>query len=274
MKREKKMVRKVMCLTGCLVLSVVLLSGCKSDSVKEEITTTTAPTVAATPTVAPTVAPTEAASEEVTITDGIYYRKFTAEGRGDYEGVLHFYENGIFYLGLYSNKMTVAGYYEIVDQEMEYIVDDTDPEEKGTATQVIKLTNLDGSEYAVLPYANDTVYDIPTYYNMDFAHVIDSDHTEADEVGVTVAEYMLGDDVYSIISIKHNGTFQDAVVSMVEGSWTKEGNVYTLTNVDSGVNYSLTLSEDGSTAEYVGEDGTKQTLNKVVQTAEVTQPAQ
>ena len=132
---------------------------------------------------------------------------------------------------------------------------------KATAPQVIKLTNLDGTDYAVIPYDQDTLWDVPVLYNLDFAHIPDSPTTSADETGVTVAEFVLGDDVYSTVAIKHNGTFQDTISTMIEGTWTVDGNVYTLTDSSTNTAYTVTVAEDGKTAEYVGEDGTKQTLN-------------
>ena len=257
MKRGNKFLRRFLSITCCLVFVMVLFTGCKKAST-DEGTATVAPTAAVT--VAPTVAATEA-PKEVTMTTGVYECKFTPEGYSEFDNFIHFYDNGIFYISLYNAGQVAAGYYEVVDQEMEYNANPDDETVKATAPQVVKLTNLDGSDYAVIPYDQDTLWDVSVLYTLDFPHVADSDKTSADETGVTVGEFVLGDDAYSTVAIKHNGTFQDTISTMIDGTWALEGNVYTLTDSSTNASYTLTISEDGKTGAYVGEDGTTETLN-------------
>ncbi len=94
----------------------------------------------------------------------------------------------------------------MLDQQQEYSLNAEDPQsEVRTAQQVIKLTNLDGSDYLTLAYDQDTIWNDPDLYGLNFVHVPDSDHNIADETGVTVAEFLLGDDIYSNVRINHNG---------------------------------------------------------------------
>ena len=257
MKKGNKVFKKLMYITFCLVFVTALCVGCKKESTGEgEVTV--APTTVVTE--APTVEATEA-PKEVTMTTGVYEVKFTPEGYSEFDNFIHFYDNGIFYLSLYNAGQVAAGYYEVVDQEMEYNSNPDDDTIKATAPQVVKLTNLDGTDYATIAYDQDTLMNASILYNMNFLHVADTDKTSADETGVTVGEFVLGDDAYSTVAIKHNGTFQDTISTMIDGTWSLDGNIYTLTDSSTNASYTLTISEDGKTGEYVGQDGTTQTLN-------------
>ncbi len=197
------------------------------------------------------------AEENTGITAGIYQGTFEAEGRGLMVNYFHFYENGIFYYSAYNGGQTMAGYYEgPVDMEIEYTYDN----QTYTASQAIILTNFDGSEFATVAYQDDELKGFSKLYNLNLPHVLDSGHKMEDENGIAVAEYVSPDDSYATVSINHNGTFQDMITSLVEGSWTREGNVYTLTDAETGAVSTLTLSEDGASAEYAGSDGTNMTL--------------
>lgn len=219
----------------------------------------------------PTAEPTEEPMEEpaeVTMFDGIYENRFTPEGYDEFVGYFHFYDNGIVYISLYNGGQYTAAYYEVVDGEVSYdprIDTDQEGEEVdlslATADQTIIITNFDGSEYATVGYDSeaDMVVNLESYFNKNFAHVLDSGHTEADETGVNVIEYFIPGDEYSLVALKHNGTFQDSIGAIIEGTWTQDGNVFTLTDSDSGDSYTVTVNDDG-TAEYVSLDGETQTL--------------
>ena len=222
--------------------------------------TTTAPTTTAT--TAPTTTGTTAPAEP-TITDGIYENRFTPPGYGEYVSYFHFYDSGIFYLSTYNGGQFMAGYYEIKDMEVEYAPDEAKPEEKVKSTQAVVLTNLDGSDFATLAYDGTTVYNLPTLYNKNFTQVLDSGHTLADENGIAIVEFMLGDDEYSMVRLMHNGTFQDTIGEMIEGTWAQDGDVYTLSIADSTDTYTVTLDAAAGTAVYKAVDGTTQTLNLV-----------
>ena len=257
MKKGNSILRKLMYITCSLVFVMVLCAGCKKAST-DEGTATVAPTTAVT--AAPTVAATEA-PKEVTMTTGYYENAWTPPGYSEFVNFIHFYDNGIFYISLYNAGQIAAGYYEVVDQEMQYDSDPGDAEVLVTAPQLIKMTNLDGSDYATCAYDQDTVWNVAVLYNHNFAHIVDKEKTAADETGVTIAEFVLGDDEYSTVAMKHNGTFQDTISTMIEGTWALDGKVYTLTDSSTNASYTLTISEDGKTGAYVGEDGTTQTLN-------------
>jgi len=205
---------------------------------------------------------------EVTMFDGIYENRFQPEGYDEFVGYFHFYENGIVYVSLYNDGQYMAGFYEIVDEGVGWdpridTEEDTDEADLTLATsdKKIIITNFDGSEYAVVGYDSekDMVVNLESYFNKNFAHVLDSGHTEADETGVNVIEYYVPGDDYSLVALKHNGTFQDSVGMIIEGTWTKDGNVYNLTDEETGDSYTVTVNED-DTAEYVALDGTTQIL--------------
>ncbi len=248
-------------LIALVVLASFALTGCGDASSSSSAPTSSSTVSSSQPDDASS---TPESAGEVGITTGIYEVRFTPEGRDEYVNYFNFYENGVFYYSAYNNGQSRAGFYEVLDQEQEYLLDAEDPEsETAVAPQVLKLTNLDGSDYVTLAFDQDTIWNVPDLYNMNFAHVPDSDHDSADETGITVAEFTLGDDIYSTVRINHNGSFEDSIDTIIDGTWTKDGDVYTLTDSASGDSYTLTVSADGSTAAYVGLDGTEQTLNAV-----------
>ncbi|HAL74848.1 MAG TPA: hypothetical protein DCM45_07170 [Clostridiales bacterium] len=244
---------KLYALLAALLVLLLAVTACAPAP-----TTTTAPT-----TTAPTTEPTTTAPAEAGITNGIFECRFTPEGYGEFVNYIHFYPNGIFYISLYNAGQFQAGYYEVKDMAVEYNSDPEDNTKKATSEQAVVLTNLDGSDYATLAYVDGVIYDLPQLYTLDFAQVLDSGHTSADENGIAIIEFMLGDDEYSLVRLMHNGTFQDTIGEMIEGTWEQAGNVYTLSIADSTGKYTVTLDEAAGTAEYKAVDGTTQTLNLV-----------
>ena len=250
---------KLIALFAILLVLVLALAACAPAPA------TTAPTTTAPTTVPTTAEPTTPA--EPSITDGIFDSTWTPEGYGELVNYFHFYPNGIFYLSLYNGGQYLAGYYEIKDMQIEYTPDKEKDDVKATADQAVVLTNLDGSEYATLAYDGTTLYNLPTLYDRNFTHVPDSDHSSDDENGIAIIEFMLGDDEYSLVRLMHNGTFQDTIGEMIEGTWARDGDVYTLTDADSGKDYTVALDAAAGTAEYKALDGSTQTLNLVKESA-------
>ncbi len=188
------------------------------------------------------------------ICQGIFEYIMQPEGRGDYVNYIHFYPSGVYYVSLYNGSQFTAGFYTITDEPMEYV----DKEEvTHTAPQSIVMTAVDGTPYTTVAYDAELglVGEFAPLYNNEFMQVKDSAHTSEDENGVAIIEYMLEDDEYSMLRIMHNGSFQDTVDALLEGTWSKDGDVYTLTDEDSGGSYTLTISEDGKTATYMNLDG-------------------
>ncbi len=247
----------------CLFLALsMVLAGCGP---KEAEVVETEEVKTAEPTEVVTEAPTEA-PEEVTMFTGIYEERFTPPGYGEYVGYFHFYENGVVYVSLYNNGQYMAGYYEIVDEGKGWDPKLGEPDHEfdvtaATTDKTIIITNFDGSEYARVGYdtALDMVVNLESYYNKNFKHIIDSPHTPEDETGVNVIELYKEDDDYSLVALKHNGTFEDSIDMIIEGTWVKEGDIFTLTDADSGETYTITMNEDG-TGAYAGLDGTTLTL--------------
>ena len=246
----KKRTRLITLLAVMLVLALGLAACAPAPTTT--VPTTTAPT---------TVATTEPG--EPTLTDGIFESRFTPPGHSEFVSFFNFYENGIFYLSMYNGGQFMAGYYEVVEMELEYMPDPADGEKKETATTAIVLTKLDGTPYATMAYVGDTIYNLPTLWNHNFVHIPDSDHSPEDENGIAIIEFMLGDDDFSMVRLMHNGSFQDMIGAMIEGTWSVNENVYTLTDAESGDDYTITLNPDGNTATYKALDGSTQTLNLV-----------
>jgi hypothetical protein len=189
------------------------------------------------------------------ITEGIFQYTLVAEGYGTFENYIHFYPNGVFYASFLGGGQYAAGYYEIKDEAFEY----TD-KEGGAATvpQTVRLTLADGSVYEVFGYdaENGTIAPVAHIYDNTLAQDKASAHTPQDETGVALTEFAL--DEYSLVSFMHNGTFQDTISAFIEGVWVRDGDIYTLTDADSGASYTITVS--GDTAAYAGLDGTEETL--------------
>jgi hypothetical protein len=228
----------------------------------EATPTDAAPTSTPVPTAAPTEVPTEVPSDIPLICQGIFQYMLNGGDQGQFLNYIHFYESGIYYISIFNGGQFAAGYYEIKDEPFDY----TDKEGNAVTTaQTILLTDLDGSEYETLGYdaENGTIGIVKHVYDNVFVQVFDSGHTDADENGVAIIEFMLGGDEYSLVRLMHNGTFQDTIGAMLEGIWAVDGNVYTLTESETEDNYTVTLSADGNTGEYKGLDGTTETLNLV-----------
>ena len=204
-----------------------------------------------------------AVAENAPMTQGIYENRFTAEGRGEYVAYIHFYENGVYYISLYNGGQYGAGYYTLEDGTVDFFpgIKDGDTTTMTQADKVLKLTNLDGSEYATLGYdtASDRVVNLASYYNFNFDHIADSAHTDADENGINVIEYVLPEDDFCMVALKHNGTFEDSIDEIIEGTWTRDGESFVLTDEESGESYTVTVQKDG-TALYVGLNGEEITL--------------
>ncbi len=205
---------------------------------------------------------------EADLTQGVYEVAWTPEGYSEYYNYIHFYASGVFYLSTYNGGQYAAGFYELKDMQLEYMPDKEFPDVKATADQAIVFTAPDGSEMFTLAYANDTVYNLPTLFDRNFAHNPEASNDPANETGVALTEFVNPDDEYGLLRFMHNGTFQDTVGMMVEGTWTKDGSVYTMTDDDSGDSYTLTLSDDGNTGLYLGLDGEEITLD-LIKAAEV-----
>ena len=193
------------------------------------------------------------------LTAGLFEYTISAEGQGDYFNFIHFYENGVYYFSGYNGGQYDAGFYELADEEITYPLDKSDPEgEQGIAAQTIVFYDLAGNELVRCGYDNDTVYYFTLCYDNNFVHNPAADNDPANETGVTVEEFMIEGDEYANVLLKHNGTFLDMVFAMVEGTWSKDGNVYTLIDDDTGESYTLTV--DGNSAVYVSLSGETVTL--------------
>lgn len=206
---------------------------------------------------------TSSESEVTGLTAGVYSYVLVAEGRGELYNFINFYENGVFYASMYDGAQYEAGFYEIIDETAEYDAETNGETDMIQVDKVIVMTKPDGSEYLRVAYdtENDLLGDVEVMYTLEFAHELDPDPSKTEESGVTLYEYMLGEDEYSVVAIKHNGTFEDSTGTIIVGTWMLDNDIYTLTDEVSGDSYTITLLDDGNSAEYVGLDGTKAILN-------------
>lgn len=200
---------------------------------------------------------------EVGLTDGIYTYVILNEGQ-EVLNLIHFYDNGVFYYSKYGGASIVAGFYEVDETPCEiYTVGGVTGEvNEATVACDAKITFYDMSGTEVVAeagYVDDKIIGFTLQDSRDFAHDLNSGHTAEDEAGVSMAEFYLEDDEYSMVAIMHNGTFNDTISSFISGTWTKDGAIYTLTNDMDGTTYTMTDNGDG-TAAYVGPDGTEVTL--------------
>lgn len=254
--------KKLFTSLACILAFVLLLSACGGNSASPSPSASPSASPEASP--SPSAEPTPGETEELPlICQGIFEYTLNGGDQGQFQNLFHFYPNGIFYASQFNGSSFAAGYYEIKDETF----DVTDPEDANktiTASQTIYMTLADGSEYETVGYdaENGKIGLVKSVYNNVFIQNKESEHTSADENGVAMTEYMLGEDEYSLLRFMHNGTFQDTIGAMVEGTWEKDGSVYTMIDAESGNSYTLTANDD-DTGAYVALDGTSQTLNLV-----------
>ncbi len=195
---------------------------------------------------------------------GIYVYTIHHEG-SQYLNYINFYENGIYYYSKYNDGQTYVGYYKI--EEMKFKIKSTSPKSGDEAKESrvkcnykITFYELDGTTvFGEAGYNDENIIGVTMQDFHDFVPDLTSGHTPEDEKGVTLVEYYVSGDDYSLVSIRHNGTFDDTVGAYIDGSWEKNGDTYTL--IDSMTNETYLLKENGDgTAEYTEPDGTSQIL--------------
>lgn len=222
--------------------------------------------------------PKEPQKEEKKVTDGIFTFKFGNDGK-DYNFYLHLYENGMFYLSELNGGAKVIGNWKLVDgeKEIEYAATRDDKVNnvvsKITVKQTLEFTNLDGENCGQAGWVPEEgkLYGLVITGGQGFGNTQVYEQqpsdwvpgtTEGVEIGQALFTYEDKADTSCYVSINHDGTFVDMMTTMIEGSWTKDGNTYTLTDPDSSAKATLTVN--GDTADYVGYDGTKTTITKQV----------
>ena len=208
-------------------------------------------------------APEAETNEEAGLTDGVFTYVIMNEGQ-EVRNLIHFYENGVFYYEKYGGASIVAGYYEVDETpcEIDTVGGVAGEVNEATVSCDAKITFYDMDGVTVIAeagYLPGQIIGFTLQDNRDFVQDLNSGHTPEDEVGVPMAEFYVEDDEYSMVSIMHNGTFQDTTGAFISGTWTKDGSTYNLTNDTDGTTYTVTDNGDG-TATYVGADGTEMTL--------------
>ncbi len=243
-----KKLLKVLAVILCLVMAVSVLGACQSDN--------------------PNPSPSD--STEKSLTDGMFLFQFDNDGR-THSFYVHFYDNGMFYYSMVSGNIKQIGYYTVVDGEQTIQYNATREDcynEVWTTTTVnktVKYTDIDGNELGVSYWAPELgmLYLISIPNGMNFASTQAFEQQASDwtpdssvgtEMGVALFMYEDSTDTSCYVEINHNGTFVDMMGDLIEGTWTKDGNTYTLKDPDSSDTAKLTVNGDNAT--YVGYDGT------------------
>ncbi len=259
----KKSILLVVLLVTVALFGTFVLAGC--DNAPKEGDATEAPaeaTAEVTAEVSEETQEPEAVEEAADVPDYCvgYFERWA--GGGEYQNILVLHTDGTFYYSKMNESAFTAGTWELVDGEKEYAYfeNEGDEEEKtATADQYFVFNHYDGTVEEVA-YANDMIYDVTvTGFKSDFEHAKDKTLAPEDETPVTVVEYMLEGDEYSTLQIQHNGYYADTINEYMEGTWTVEGNTFTLIPDGEDSTATLVTSDDGS-AVYTALDGTESTL--------------
>lgn len=225
---------------------------------------------------------------------GYYQYSYEVEGMGTWVNYIHLYEESsigqVFYAGFASNQITVAGTYEITEAPCDYSVYMTREDQEGdkltdgSADYTITFKGFDGADLGSCAYDGEYIYNDTTgvagtgaenvAYQKD-PEGMDSKYGQADsgykgEVGVAYLSAVSPDDETCTVKLNHNGTYEDLMDVLVEGTWTMsdDGKTFTLTPDDEGdTAATLVLSDDGTTATYTPDGGTAVTLNVDTQKA-------
>lgn len=215
---------------------------------------------------------------ELTLTDGIYISDpiDMGSGRGNAYNYVRFHDDGIFYYAQMANSSTPggglgqhAGYYEVVEEEYTFTDETGETPVERVADSYILFTNFDGTDFNlkadssvpasnIAPMLDDCLYGI-WYDDMKYSHDGDPDFTIEQETLVAVAEFIDPSNPFNVVSIGHNGMFDDGI-AFDEGEWSYDEDTRTYTLTGAYDTATLVVSEDGATAVYTcGE--TTMTLN-------------
>ena len=225
--------------------------------------------------------------DEVKLTDGIYISDGIemGAGRGLAYNYVRFHENGVFYYAQMAQPTapggglgSYAGYWELVKEDFTFF-DGVEGIEK-TASEYVKFTNFDGSDFGIhqsngdaedgvspeydnkVPLINDELYGI-WYTNMLYKHdLTNTDYTLDKENNKEVEKFVKEAGAADAVTLYHNGKFDDYITdseNIYEGTWKASGKTYTLTE-EGGKTATLVVAADGKTAEYNDFKGAKQSL--------------
>lgn len=212
------------------------------------------------------------------LTEGRWTYSFFVEGRGDYTFYFHFYDDvpgfgKVFYAGWANNGQAEAGTWTVEAAEKEYAVymarGDQDMK-TGTAPYTVSFYDFSGNLLGQCGFDGEYLY-----HDMEmgsgayaspngYAHDADASKFPATyeaEKGVPVLDFISPEDETCTMTIYHNGTYLDMMMTMVEGKWTMEEaedgtRTYTLTPDDEMDTAAvLTVPADGQTAHYENADG-------------------
>ncbi len=245
---------KILAVILCLCMAVSVFGACNSDN--------------------PNPSPSPTGSTERGLTDGMFHFFFDSEGR-EFHHYIHFYESGMYYFSDLNGNSKVIGNYEVKDEtkEINYAATREDKVNEVVSTitvnKMVYFKDMDGNVVGTAGYvpADGKLYGVVWEVGMKFANEQVYEQQASDwvptsamgeETGVALFTYEDKDDTSCYVEINHNGTFVDMMDMMIEGTWTKDGDTYTLQDPDSSDTAKLTVN--GDTATYVGYDGTTKTI--------------
>ncbi len=139
--------------------------------------------------------------------------------------------------------------------------------EEGKAPYTIVFYDFNGNEMDRCGYDGEILYNDleaitgvggqPVLYHKDSKLEYQESYDE--EMGVAYLDMVAADDDTCTVTLRHDKTFVDMMDTIVEGTWSKDGNAYTLKSDDGDA--TVTVSEDGKTAVYKGIDGSETNMN-------------
>lgn len=178
-------------------------------------------------------------------------------------------DNGIYYFQ--SITGAVAGTWQEVDEEIEYIanfaegenetVPDKDNPEYKTTNRCIVLSQFNGETQKVA-YADGKLWNVSADFGMSTRNLThtDDEWDETTERSITAEQFYDQKDATKLIRLTHNYEFRD-LINGIKGTWKSGDKTGSYILSADGKEGSLTVAEDGETAEYT-MDGKTVTLYK------------
>lgn len=234
-------------------------------------------------------------AQELPSLAGNYYSyQFSAEGYGNFQFFLHFYEEvpvlgSVFYMGLLNNQQKFAGTYTVEKLERPYSVyadrkarEDNAAPLTGTAPYTVNFFGFDGTlldqcgwDGEGILYNDMTVMAVTGSGPMPYALDKEPDTSvfaEAykAEVGVSYLEFVADEDETSTVQLFHSTAYADLVTMLVEGIWAMAA------RDDGGYDFALTpndpmdtaavlsVAADRATAKYTAADGSEVLMHNAV----------
>ena len=178
---------------------------------------------------------------------------------------IHFYEDGTYYSFYFGGGVLDAGTWMLLDEEMEYSVDEgpdgdantLEDNTMATAPQVIEVTSYKSGETIRMAYNEDQICDISLAGMANHRNLIhEADYPynpSTDELPIELFVFYANNNIGSNFILNHDRTFLDATGDVIAtGSWEMLG----------AGSYSLSFSDNTTATLTVEADGASGTLAK------------